>query len=97
LAREAEICYATLAMVTDYDCWHSGHEAVTVEQVIAVATQNADNATKVLALAIEKSPRARNCACGSALKHAIMTDPKTIPAETRKKLSLMLDKYLEGK
>jgi len=94
LAREAEICYATLAMVTDYDCWHAGHEAVTVDQVVAVATQNAGNATKVLAAAIAKAPRERNCGCGTALKHAIMTDPKTIPAETRKQLSLLLDKYL---
>jgi len=97
LAREAEICYATLAMVTDYDCWHQSHDAVTVEQVIAVATQNADNATKVLASAISKTPRTRNCTCGNALQHAIMTDPKTIPDATRKKLALLLDKYLTGK
>ena len=94
LAREAEICYATMAMVTDYDCWHSGHDAVTVEQVIAVARQNAENATKVLREAVLSVPSKRGCSCGSALAHAIMTDPTTIPAATRTKLSLLLDKYL---
>ena len=94
LAREAEICYATMAMVTDYDCWHSGHEAVTVEQVIAVARQNAENAAKVLREAVLGVPTQRGCGCGSALAHAIMTDPTTIPATTRTKLSLLLDKYL---
>jgi 5'-methylthioadenosine phosphorylase len=90
LAREAEICYATLAMVTDYDCWHQGHEAVTVEQVIAVAKQNAENAVKVLREAILSVPKERGCKCGSALAHAIMTDPNTIPLATRKKLALLL-------
>jgi len=90
LAREAEICYSTLAMVTDYDCWHQGHEAVTVEQVIAVAKQNAENAVKVLREAILAVPKERGCKCGSALAHAIMTDPTTIPLATRKKLALLL-------
>jgi 5'-methylthioadenosine phosphorylase len=90
LAREAEICYATLAMVTDYDCWHEGHEDVTVEQVIAVAKQNAENAVKVLREAILSVPNERGCRCGSALAHAIMTDPTTIPLATRKKLALLL-------
>jgi len=97
LAREAELCYATLAMVTDFDCWHSGHDAVTVDQVIAVAQQNAQNALLVLREAILAVPRQRGCRCGSALAHAIMTDPKTIPAATRKRLALLLDKYLEQK
>jgi 5'-methylthioadenosine phosphorylase len=97
LAREAEICYSTLAMVTDYDCWHEGHEDVTVDQVIAVAMKNADNATKVVRQAIADVPRARSCKCGSALQHAIPTDPKTIPAATRQRLRLLLDKYLEKK
>jgi 5'-methylthioadenosine phosphorylase len=91
LAREAEICYATLAMVTDYDCWHEGHEDVTVEQVIAVAKQNAENATKVLREAVLALPANRTCKCGSALAHAIMTDPSTIPAATRTKLALLLE------
>ena len=94
LAREAEICYSTLAMVTDYDCWHSGNDAVTVEQIIAVAMKNAENATKVLMEAIVALPKARGCKCGSALAHSIMTDPKTIPTETRERLKLLLDKYL---
>src|SRR4051812_21652121 len=80
LAREAEICYSTLAMVTDYDCWHTGHEDVTVEQVIAVVMQNADNAAKVLKQAVAIVPKTRSCKCGSALAHAIMTDPTKIPA-----------------
>ena len=97
LAREAEICYSTLAMVTDYDCWHTGHEAVTVEQVIAVVQQNAENASKVLRQAVASLPKSRGCNCGSALAHAIMTDPATIPASTREKLKLLLNKYLDPK
>jgi 5'-methylthioadenosine phosphorylase len=97
LAREAEICYSTLAMVTDYDCWHEGHDAVTVDQVIAVAMKNADNATKIVREAILALPQMRSCKCGSALQHAIMTDPKVIPAATKQKLSLILDKYLSNK
>ena len=96
LAREAEMCYSTLAMVTDYDCWHEGHDAVTVEQVIAVAMKNADNATKVVREAIIALPKRRSCNCGTALQHAIMTDPKAIPAATKQKLSLILDKYLSN-
>jgi 5'-methylthioadenosine phosphorylase len=94
LAREAEMCYSTLAMVTDYDCWHQTHDAVTVDQVIVVAKQNAENAVKVLREAILALPRERKCKCGSALLHAIMTDPATIPSSTRAKLGLLLDKYL---
>lgn len=97
LAREAEICYATLAMVTDYDCWHEGHEAVTVDQVVAVAMKNAENATKVLREAILALPGERSCKCGSALAHAIMTDPAKVPQATREKLKLLLEKYLPKK
>jgi 5'-methylthioadenosine phosphorylase len=94
LAREAEICYATLAMVTDYDCWHTGHDDVTVEQVIAVAHANAGNAQHVLKAAIRSMLKGeRTCSCASALKFAIMTDKAAIPAEARKKLALLLDKY----
>jgi 5'-methylthioadenosine phosphorylase len=96
LAREAEICYATLAMVTDYDCWHEGHDDVTVEQVIAVLHQNAENATKVVRAAVALLPRNSNCPCRSALKYAILTDRAAIPPETRQKLSLLLDKYLNN-
>ncbi len=94
LAREAEICYSTLAMVTDYDCWYQGHEDVTVEQVIRVITQNAENAQKVLREAIALVPKSRSCKCRSALKHAVMTDAASIPAATRERLSLLLDKYM---
>jgi 5'-methylthioadenosine phosphorylase len=96
LAREAEICYATLAMVTDYDCWHQGHDDVTVEQVIAVLHQNAENATKVVRAAVALLPRNSNCPCRSALKYAILTDRTAISPETRQKLGLLLDKYLNN-
>ena len=94
LAREAEICYVTVAMVTDYDCWHPHHDSVTVDQIVAVLIKNAENAAKVVRESVAAMPKARGCKCGSALAHAILTDPKKIPAATRKKLSLILDKYL---
>lgn len=94
LAREAEICYATLAMVTDYDCWHPQHDAVTVDQVIEYLNRNAANARKVVRLAVRALPRERTCKCGSALAHAIITDRKKIPPATRKRLALLVGKYL---
>jgi 5'-methylthioadenosine phosphorylase len=94
LAREAEICYVTVAMVTDYDCWHPHHDSVTVEQIVAVLNKNAENACNVVRETVAAMPKERNCRCGSALKHAILTDPKKIPAATRAKLKLILDKYL---
>ncbi len=94
LAREAEICYATMAMVTDYDCWREGHEDVTIDQVLAVVHQNSENAAKVVRSAVAAMPTERQCGCGEALKYAIITDRKTIPIETKKKLSVLLDKYL---
>jgi len=94
LAREAEICYATVAMVTDYDCWREGHEDVTVDQVVAVLHQNAENAGKVVRAAVAAMPSERTCPCGSALKHAILTDRSVIPQETRERLGLILGKYL---
>ncbi|HTP87525.1 MAG TPA: S-methyl-5'-thioadenosine phosphorylase [Bryobacteraceae bacterium] len=94
LAREAEICYVTVAMVTDYDCWHPGHDAVTVTEIIANLTKNAEHACKVVAAAVAAMPEARTCGCGSALKHALITDPKTVPATTREKLELLVGKYL---
>jgi 5'-methylthioadenosine phosphorylase len=97
LAREAEICYVTIAMVTDYDCWHPHHDAVTVQQVISVLVKNAENAANAVRKAVALIPAARACKCGSALAHAILTDPKVIPAATREKLKLILGKYLEGK
>ena len=93
LAREAEICYATVAMVTDYDCWHPGHDSVTVEQIVRVLTQNAENACNVVQEAVAAMPRERKCACASALQFAIMTGKDRVPPATRKRLGFLLDKY----
>ena len=97
LAREAEICYVTIAMVTDYDCWHPRHDSVTVDQVVAVLVKNAENATRVIRQTVAAMPSGRDCKCGSALAHAILTDRDKIPAATRQKLKLILDKYLKSK
>ena len=94
LAREAEICYVTVAMVTDYDCWHPQHDSVTVDQIVAVLIKNAENAAKVVRESVAAMPKDRGCKCGSALAHAILTERDKIPAATRKKLSLILNKYL---
>jgi 5'-methylthioadenosine phosphorylase len=94
LAREAEICYTTVAMVTDYDCWHPDHDHVTVEQIIQVLHTNADNAAKLVAAAVGALPADASCKCRSALKNAIITDRSTVPAETRAKLELIVGKYL---
>lgn len=94
LAREAEICYVTIAMVTDYDCWHEEHAAVTVTDILANLTQNAANAAKVVAATVAAMPETRDCKCGSALRHALITDPKTIPLVTREKLEPLVGKYL---
>ncbi len=94
LAREAELCYVTVAMVTDYDCWHPHHDSVTVDQIVAVLLKNAENATKVVRATVAALPKERSCKCGSALAHAILTDQKIIPAVTKKKLNLILGKYL---
>jgi 5'-methylthioadenosine phosphorylase len=93
LAREAEICYVTIAMVTDYDCWHEEHDAVTVTQIIATLNKNAENACKVIAEAVARTPAERACKCGSALAHAIITDRKLVPDTTRHKLGILVDKY----
>ena len=93
LAREAELCYTTIAMVTDYDCWHPDHDAVTVNDIIANLTQNAANAAKLVTEAVRSMPE-RACKCGSALAHALITDRKSIPEATRKKLELLVGKYL---
>ena len=81
-------------MVTDYDCWHADHEAVTVTDIIANLNKNAENACKLVLEAVAKMPERRSCKCGSALKHAILTAPDRIPAETRQKLDLLVGKYL---
>lgn len=97
LAREAEICYATMAMVTDYDCWHESHDAVTVDQIVAVLNQNAANAAKVVRAAVAAMPRQRECACASALQFAILTDAESVPQATRERLELLIGKYLPQK
>lgn len=94
LAREAEICYVTVAMVTDYDCWHEDHDAVTVTDILANLNRNAENACKVVAASVAAMPTERDCKCGSALAHALITDPATVPVTTRKKLELLVGKYL---
>jgi 5'-methylthioadenosine phosphorylase len=94
LAREAELCYVTVAMVTDYDCWHPHHDSVTVNQIIAVLEKNAENAASLIRATVAAMPQSRSCKCGSALAHAILTDRKKIPAATKKKLKLILGKYV---
>jgi 5'-methylthioadenosine phosphorylase len=94
LAREAEICYATIAMITDFDCWHPDHESVTASQIIATLVQNAENAQKVLREAVRAMPEGRNCKCGAALKHALVTDLKLVPKATKKKLEAIIGKYI---
>src|SRR6266852_5117067 len=94
LAREAEICYATVAMITDYDCWHPEHESVTATQIMATLHQNASNAQNVLREAIKTMPSERNCMCGSALANSIVTDLKIVPAKTKKNLAAILGNYL---
>jgi 5'-methylthioadenosine phosphorylase len=94
LAREAEICYSTLALVTDYDCWHPSHDSVTVEMIVANLTQNAKAAQHVIANAVEHLPIARTCECARALATAIITRPESVPAATREKLRPLVGKYL---
>src|SRR6202790_5484756 len=94
LAREAEICYATIAMITDYDCWHPEHESVTASQIIATLVQNAENAQRVLREAVRAMPEERACKCGAALKHALVTDMKLVPKATKKKLEAIIGKYI---
>jgi 5'-methylthioadenosine phosphorylase len=94
LAREAEICYATLALVTDYDCWHPGHDAVTADSVIQYLNKNVRNAQLIMKDAVKRlSEQQRNCKCSSALKNAIFTAPHLWPEETRQKLDAIVKKY----
>ena len=96
LAREAEICYATLAMVTDYDCWRAGHDDVTVDQVVAVMHQNSANAARVVRAAVALLPHERACACATAAQFAIMTDRAVIPTAAKDRLRVLFGKYLEA-
>lgn len=94
LAREAEICYATVAMATDYDCWHEQHEDVTVEAILAVMTRNVGNARRLIAETVPLLPTERGCSCGQALTSAILTAPDRIQPEARARLGLLLDRVL---
>ncbi len=95
LAREAELCYSTIAMITDYDCWHPEHDSVSVAAIIATLKQNAANAQNVLRQAIKTLPSEHTCKCAGALKHAILTDAKLVPAKTRKNLAAIIRKYFK--
>ena len=94
LAREAEICYTTIALVTDYDCWHPDHDSVTVEMVIAVLMQNAVTAQGIIADAVAQLPFERTCECATALKYALITRPEAVPDATRRELEPLVGKYL---
>jgi 5'-methylthioadenosine phosphorylase len=94
LAREAEICYATLALVTDYDCWHPDHDSVTIDMIVQNVTRNADTAQQVIRRAVAQLPVARACACATALSAAIITRPEAIPESTRSELAPIIGKYL---
>src|SRR5213595_228084 len=95
LAREAEICYATLALVTDYDCWHPDHDSVTVDLIIANLMQNAATAKKTIAEAVSRLDQARPCGCKDALKTAIITQPQYIPERVKKELEPIIGKYIK--
>jgi 5'-methylthioadenosine phosphorylase len=95
LAREAEICYTTIALVTDYDCWHPDHDSVTVDMIIANLTENARTAQQIIAQAVERLPYDRTCECASALKFGIITRPDAIPEATRRELAPIVGKYLQ--
>jgi 5'-methylthioadenosine phosphorylase len=94
LAREAELCYATIAMITDYDCWHPKHDAVTLDEIIDNLHRNTGNVQRVLHEVVRELPDARGCKCGSALAHAILTDRATITRATRKRLAPIIGKYI---
>ncbi len=94
LAREAEICYVTLAVVTDYDCWHPGHEWVTTDMILTNLRKGIETVKRALKLLLPSIPKERDCACASALEHAIATDMKYIPKEKKRELALLINKYV---
>jgi 5'-methylthioadenosine phosphorylase len=95
LAREAEICYATLALVTDYDCWHPDHDSVTVEMIVSNLQQNAKTAQRIIAAAVARLPMERTCECGRALATAIITRPEIIPEQVKRHLAPIIGKYIK--
>jgi 5'-methylthioadenosine phosphorylase len=94
LAREAEICYATIALVTDYDCWHPEHDSVTVDMIVANLVANAKTAQAVIADAVSRLPLDRTCGCANALAHAILTRPDVVPEDTKRALAPIIGKYI---
>jgi 5'-methylthioadenosine phosphorylase len=97
LAREAELCYSTIALATDYDCWHHTEEAVTVEAVLAVMKKNIETSKAMIREAVRILPATPSCLCGDSLRNAIMTPEKLIPAKTKKDLAPIIGKYLKNK
>ena len=95
LAREAEICYSTIALVTDYDCWHPDHDSVTVELIVANLLQNAKAAQQIIAEAVGRLPYERTCECARALQHALITRPDAVPDDVRQKLAPLIGKYFQ--
>ena len=94
LAREAEICYTTIALVTDYDCWHPDHDSVTVDMVMSTLAKNASTAQQIIAGAVERLPYERICECASALKYALVTRPEMVPEQVKKDLAPIIGKYI---
>ena len=94
LAREAELCYAALALATDYDCWHASEEDVSVEAILAILRRNVENSKRIVREVAKRLPLSGECRCGKALEFAVITDRKKIPAAARKRLSLLIGKYL---
>jgi len=95
LAREAEICYSTLALVTDYDCWHPDHDSVTVDLIIGNLMQNAETAQKAIAQAIGRIDGPRTCECATALASALITRPEAVPAAIKSELAPLIGRYMK--
>ena len=95
LAREAEICYTTIALVTDYDCWHPDHDKVTVDMIVGNLVQNAQTAQQIIAHAVERTPAARSCECATALATALITRPEAVPDQIKQELAPIVGKYLK--
>ena len=96
LAREAEMCYATMAFPTDYDCWHESEEDVSVDAILGTLRQNMNLAKRILKTAVTLAREPRVCRCGSALQYALLTDPRMIPATTKRRLSLLIGRYVDA-
>jgi len=94
LAREAELCYAAFAMITDYDCWHPQHDAVTLSEILGNLGKNAENVQRAIREAVRTLPGERSCKCGAALAHAIVTDRQAIPRAAKKRLAAIIGRYI---